>query len=73
MVGKLAIQEKQLYFIDRENGEKTPVRSGQCLYVGVRNAFIPVIVKYSLRDGAWYFENMPDLGIENSRILIKAS
>ena len=47
------------------------VRSGQYLYLSIRDCWIPVIVRYSPRSQEWVFQNLENINVNGQKVMIK--
>ena len=57
-------------------GDNTPnnisVRSGQYLYLAVRDCWIPVIIRYSPQTGDWVFQNLENINVNGQKVMLKS-
>lgn len=50
---------------------KSVVRPGQYLYINVARGWIPVELKFSVRENRFYFEHLPNLQVNGRMAMVK--
>lgn len=60
-----------IYITDDKKSRNINVRSGQYLYLSIRDCWIPVIVRYSPRSQEWVFQNLENINVNGQKVMIK--
>lgn len=66
--GVLELNKGKMYMINRSG--RTPVVSGQYLYLNVENIWVPVIIKFSDKERKWTFEHLDDIEVAGRNVAV---
>ncbi|MCC2255833.1 hypothetical protein LKD70_15680 [Ruminococcus sp. CLA-AA-H200] len=60
-----------IYVKDEKRARNINLRSGQYLYLSVRDCWIPVIVRYSTQKQEWEFQNLENINVNGQKVMLK--
>ncbi len=61
-----------IYITDEEKSKSVNIRSGQYLYLSVRDCWIPVVIRFSPRSHGWVFQNLEGINVDGQRVMLKS-
>ena len=61
-----------VYIRDEKKFTNVSIRSGQYLYLSVRDCWIPVIIRFSPESKSWVFQNLENINVNGQKVMLKS-
>ncbi len=64
--------DSDVYIRDDRELNNVSIKSGQYLYLSVRDCWIPVIIRFSSESKSWVFQNLENINVNGQKVMLKS-